>query len=129
MAVKPPITIGLAGTTFLLTAETGGLIQSFSRATNSKVIDVYDASLGYTVGSVYHDFFADYNVKIITTGGSEAPTGIFDSAPGVPLTLASISSGNGVDGGGIYTRSTTLDHQGGQLQEFTAVAKQFPGVD
>lgn len=128
MAVKPPITIGLAGTTFLLTAETGGLIQSFSRATNSKVIDVYDASLGYTVGSVYHDFFADYNVKIITTGDG-AQTGIADAAPGVALTLANISSGNGVDGGGIYTRSTTLDHQGGQLQEFTAVAKQFPGVD
>ena len=121
MAAVSPILIGLTGATFLLTAETGGLIQSFSRNTSSKNIDVYDAAVGYTVGHVFHDFVADYSIDLISTG----TTGIAATSPGVSLTLANTTAGGGVDTGTIYTLSTGLAHSGEQLRRRTVTAKQW----
>lgn len=124
MAEQDPILIGLSGATFLLTAETGGIIQSYSRRTQRQEIPVYNAAVGYTTGSVFHDPSANYTVRIITTGN----TGVAAAAPGTALTLANTTSGNGVSSGGIYTTSTSLDHNGGALREFSAEAIQRPGI-
>ena len=121
MAAASPILLGITGATFLLTAEAGGLIQSYSRNTTSKWVDVYDASVGRTVGHVAHDFTADYSVDIISTGSN----GICAASPGVALALANPTSGGGVDAGTIYTLSTGLSHSGEQLQHRTVTAKQW----
>lgn len=121
MAAASPILLGLSGATFLLTAETGGLIQSYSRNTGSKWLDVYDASVGYTVGHVAHDFTADYSVEVIST----ASTGVCAASPGVALTLANVTTGGGVDSGTIYTLGTGLSHQGEQLRRKSVTARQW----
>ncbi len=92
MAAQDPILLGLSGATFLLTAESGGIIQSFSRNTDRKKIEVVDGSVGYTTGLVYWDPKATYNVRVITT----ASTGVPAASPGVALTLANTTTGNGV---------------------------------
>ena len=121
MAAVSPILLGLTGATFLLTAETGGMIQSFSRNTTAKWIDVYDAAVGYTIGHVAHDFTADYSIDLISTG----TTGIAATSPGVALTLANTTAGGGVDTGTIYTLSTGISHSGEQLRRRTVTAKQW----
>jgi hypothetical protein len=124
MAAQDPILLNLSGATFLLTAESGGIIQSFSRNTDRQKIEVYDGAVGYTTGIVYHNPKATYNVRVITT----AATGICAASPGVALTLANTTTGNGVAAGGIYTDTTALSHNGGSLREFTVTATQMPGV-
>jgi len=120
-----PILLGLSGATFLITAESGGLVMSFSRQTSRKTIDVYDASVGKTTGRVFHDPSATYNVRLITTAG----TGVPAASPGVALTLANATTGNGVSAGGIYTETTEVSHQSEQLREFTVTARQFPAIE
>ena len=124
MAADDPILLGLTGAVFLLTAETGGIIQSFSRKTTRKNIPVYDPTVGKTTGMVYHDPSASYDIKVITTGNN----GVVVAAPGVAITLANVTTGNGVTSGGIYTSDTTLEHQGEQLQTFSFTATQHPGI-
>jgi hypothetical protein len=124
MAAQDPILLNLTGATFLLTAESGGIIQSYSRKTSRSLITVYDGSVGYDTGEVYHNPVADYDVRVITT----ASTGFCAAAPGVALTLANVTTGNGVATGGIYTQSTSLDHTGGALREFSVTAHQKPGI-
>lgn len=120
-----PILLGLTGATFLMTAESGGLIQSFSRQTTRKKIMVYDASVGYTTGKVYHDASGTYNVRLITT----AATGVPAASPGVTVSLANTTTGNGVSDGGVYCETTSLDHQAENLREFTLTAEQLPGIN
>jgi hypothetical protein len=119
-----PILIGLTGATFLLTAETGGIIQSFQRNVESKKIAVYDGSVGATTGMVFHDPHATYTVKIITTGS----TGLAAATPGATITLANTSSGNGVTTGGVYADSIQLSHDAEQLQTLTITAEQWPAI-
>ncbi len=120
-----PILLGLSGALFLLVNEGGGMVQSFERDTERTEILVYDASLGYDTGLVSHNPVASYTVEIISTGN----TGIMAAAPGVAVTLANITTGNGVTSGGIYTTGTKLSHPGGQLQRMTITAKQRPGIN
>lgn len=124
MAEADPILVGLSGATFLLTAETGGIIQAFSRNTDRQWIWVYDASVGYDIGFVSHNPAAHYNVRVIRNGNNGIPA----ASPGVALTLANTTTGNGVTAGGIYCEQPTLDHQGGQLREYTVTAIQKPGI-
>lgn len=119
MAATSPILLGLSGATFLMTAETGGIIQSFSANENSKWIDVYDASVGYTVGHVAHDFVNDYSVEVISTGSN----GICAASPGVALTLANnIATSNTAL---IYTISKNTAHSPEQLRRKSVTAKQW----
>lgn len=121
MAAASPIIIGLAGAVFLMTAESGGLIQSYTRSTGSKLIDVYDASLGYTVGHVFHDFTADYNLDMIVTGTAGIPA----SSVGTSLTLANTTTGGGVSSGTIYTLSTNINHSAENLRRYSVSARQW----
>jgi hypothetical protein len=124
MAAQDPILINLTGATFLLTAESGGIIQSFSRNTSRTELPVYDGSVGYDTGVVFHNPVADYNVTVITTSS----TGICAASPGVAYVLANLSTGNGVAAGGIYTLTTSISHSGGALRTFAITAKQRPGI-
>ena len=121
MAAKVPILINLAGAVFLMTAEDGGMIQNYSRNTGSKLLDVYDAALGYTSAHVFHDFTADYSVEIIPTGTG----GVAAASVGVALTLASIKTGGGVDSGDILTLNTGLSHTPENLRRWTVTARQW----
>lgn len=115
--------------TFLLTAESGILINNFSRNTSRTREDVYNGALGYDVGFVAHNPTAEYSIKGKTTAG----TGIPAAAPGVSLTVANLTFGNGVgttalDAGGIYTNTVGLDHSEKQFREMTVTAIQKPGI-
>lgn len=121
MAAAEPILIGLSGATFLLEAETGGIIQNYSRNTGSKLLDVYDPTVGYTTGHVFHDFIADYSVEIILTGA----LGVAAASVGTALTLANTDSGGGVSSGTILTLSTSLSHQSENLRRWSVSARQW----
>lgn len=119
MAATSPILLGLTGATFLMTAETGGIIQSFSANQTSKWIDVYDASVGYTTGHVAHDFVNDYSVEVIATGSN----GICAASPGVALTLANNIAGSNT--ALIYTLSANTSHSPENLKKKSVTAKQW----
>jgi hypothetical protein len=124
-----PILQNLAGMIFLLTAESGVLIQGFTRHTERTKDFVYNAALGYDTGFVGYNPKATYNLKGQVTGSS----GIAAAAPCVSLAVANVSFGNGVgtsgaDNGGIYTDTTELGHQPKAFREMTVTATQNPGI-
>src|SRR5690242_12265659 len=119
-----PIIVGLSGVTWLLTGETGGAIQSYSREVTRKFNFVYDAGVGKTTGFVAHDPNAKYEIEIIQTGN----TGLAAASPGVVITLNSTTAGNGVTTGGIYTESIRLRHSGEDFRRLTISAFQYPAI-
>src|ERR1700756_598986 len=122
MAVGDPIKLGALATNgvFLMTSETGIIINSFKRTVDSKRLDFYDGSQGRTTGIIYHDFLAHYTLK----GAVNGSNGIMAASIGVVLTITNTSSGQGVSGGGIYPDSIDLDHQPQNLREVTVNATQ-----
>jgi hypothetical protein len=126
MAAGDPIKLGALATNgvFLMTSETGIIINSFQRTIDSDKLDFYDGSAGKTTGVIYHDFKAKYNIK----GAVNGATGIMAASIGVILTITNTSSGNGVATGGIYTDSFQLDHQPKNLREVNVQMTQRDGV-
>lgn len=128
MALPDFALVNLTGCTFLLSAETGGIIQSEERSVSSKMKDVFDASKGYTVGFVAFDFEAAADFSAVVNGSS----GIAVAAPGVALVLAnSLGIGaalNGVASGGIYTMNVRISHQGEDLRMISGSTKQRAGI-
>lgn len=128
MAAGDPILIQLASATFLLTAETGVIIQSAERSVESKVREVFNAAVGYTVGYVFYDFVANQDFSAIVNG----TTGHAVAAPGVALTVANdlgIGAGkNGVAAGLLYTRSVRISHQGEDLRMISGSTVQRHGI-
>jgi hypothetical protein len=119
MAATAPILLGLSGATFLMTAEVGGIIQSFTANSGSKWLDVYDASVGYTTGHVAHDFVNDYSVEVIATGSN----GICAASTGVALTLANNFAASNT--ALIYTISAGRTHNPENLLRKSVTAKQW----
>lgn len=119
-----PILIGLPGVTWDLGAETGGAIQSYSRETSRKLLEVYDAGSGKTTGLVFHDPKAEYEIEIILTSAS----GLALASPGVALTLASLTSGNGVSTGGVYCKTVRRRHAGEDFLRLIITACQYPAI-
>ena len=111
---------------FLFSAETGIYIESFGRKTDSKKVSFYNAAAGYTDSEIYHDFKAMYDVKGKFISASN--TGVAVASPGVAVTLANLTTGNGVTGGGIYTQNTSFDHTGEQAADFSINAQQLAGL-
>jgi hypothetical protein len=126
MAAGDPIKTGAlaANGVFLMTSETGIIINSFKRSVDSKKLDFYDGSQGRTTGTIYHDYAAHYTLK----GAVNGSTGIMAAAVGVALTITNTSTGNGVVGGGIYPDSIELDHQPQNLREITVNATQRDAI-
>ena len=128
MAAGDPILITLSGATFLLTAETGVIIQSSDRSVESKMKEVFNASLGYTMGYVFFDFVATQDWSAILNG----VTGVALAAPGVALTLANdLGIGtpkNGVSAGGLYTKSVKVSHHGEDLRQISGTCVQRQNI-
>src|SRR5574337_1042183 len=101
MAAGDPILLGSLATNgvFLMTSETGIIIDTFRRVVDSSKFDFYDGSKGYISGTVYHDFKATYTIKRAANGAS----GIMAASIGVSIGITNTSSGNGVSSGSIYT--------------------------
>lgn len=128
MAYPAPVATGNGNImNFLFAAETGIYIQAFSRKTGSKKVPFYNAVQGLTDGEIYHDFMADYDVKGKWLGNT-SESGVGAASVGVSLTLANLTSGNGVTSGGIYTQDTNMDHTEEQAADWTVTAKQLPGI-
>jgi hypothetical protein len=128
MAAGDPILINLSGATFNMSAETGCIIQSSGRQVESKMKEVFNAALGYTIGYVFYDFVANTDFRAIING----TTGLTVIAPGVVSTLANdLSVGtakNGVATGGIYTRTVNITHEGEDLRMISGTAVQRHGI-
>jgi hypothetical protein len=126
MAAGDPIKLGALATNgvFLMTSETGIIIDSFQRTVDSDKLDFFDGSAGYTTGIIYFDFKAKYSIK----GAVNGSTGIMAASIGVILTITNTSSGAGVATGGVYTDSFLLDHQPKNLRQVTAQMTQRAGV-
>ena len=122
MAAGDPILLGALASNgvFLMTSETGIIIDTFNRTIDSSKFDFYDGSKGYISGTVYHDFKATYNIK----GAANGSTGIMAASIGVAQTITNTSTGNGVASGTIYTDRFELGHSAGQLREATWGAMQ-----
>lgn len=128
MSAGDPILINLTGSTFLLTAETGAIIQSGERTVDSKMKEVFNAAVGYTVGYVFYDFTANQDFNAVVSG----TTGVAIAAPGVALTLANDlgigTAKNGVAAGGLYTKSVRISHQGEDLRMISGSVIQRAGI-
>jgi len=128
MAAGDPILINLANANFLLTAETGVIIQSSDRSVESKLKEVFNSAVGYVIGYVFYDFVANQDFNAIVNG----TTGHAIAAPGVVLTQANdLGIGvakNGVATGGTYTRSVRISHQGEDLRMISGTTIQRHGI-
>jgi hypothetical protein len=128
MAAGDPILINLASATFLLSAETGVIIQSEERNVDSKLREVFNAAVGYTTGLVFYDFVASQDFSAIVNG----TTGHAVAAPGVALSIATDlgigAAKNGVATGGNYTRSVRVSHQGEDLRMISGTTTQRHGI-
>ena len=113
MAAGDPVKLGAlaTGVIFLLSAESGIIIESYDRDVDSKKLEQYDASVGYTTGVIYHDFKAMVAAAVATA-----------------LTITNPSTGYGVGSGGIYTDSAKVSHQGEQLRELNISATQRAAI-
>ncbi len=122
MPAGSPILLGSLTTNgvFLMTSETGIIIDSFSRTVDSSKFDFYDGSQGFISGTVYHDFKAVHTIK----GAANGATGIMAASIGVALTITNTSAGNGVAAGTLYTDRFEIGHQAAQLREVTVTAMQ-----
>lgn len=128
MAAGDPILVNLSGATFLLNAETGVIIQSADRSVDSKLKEIFDASVGATTGYVFFDFVATQDFNAILNG----TTGLAIAAPGVALTQANDlgigTAKNGVSAGGTYTKSVKVSHQGEDLRMISGSTIQRQGI-
>ena len=130
MAAGDPVLVDLTGATFLMAAETGGIIQSADRDITSKLKEIFDAAKGYVAGYVFYDFIANIAFNAILNGS----TGLALAAPGVALTLANNASliaatgGNGVSSGGVYVKDVKLNHASEELIMISGNAFQRAGV-
>ena len=128
MAAGDPVLINLTGATFLISAETGVLIQSFSSDVESKMREVFNAALGYVIGYVFYDFMRSISWSAIVNGS----TGLAIAAPGVALTLANDfgigTAKNGVATGGVYTKNVSVSHSGEDLRMISGSAVQRHGI-
>ena len=114
---------GATSTFFGCTAETGILIQSFSRNVKREKQEVVDNDGDIVVVSYYKP-----TASITIDGVVNGTTGVLAAAPGVVLSLNSTSatSGSGITGGGIYVNSTTRSETAEGFATFSVDATQYP---
>jgi hypothetical protein len=123
MATGDPIKLGALATNgvFLMTSETGIIINSYKRKTSSDQINFFDGSVGQTTGRILFDFKAEYTIK----GAVNGATGIMAAVVGSVLTFNNTSTGFGVSQGGIYVDTVELSHDPKNLREVTVTMTQL----
>jgi hypothetical protein len=108
---------------FGCTAETGIIINSFSRQVSREKAEVMDND-GDVVAVSYYKPTATISIE----GTLNGSTGVAAAVPGVALTLASTTSGSGVTGGSILVDSVTRSETSEGFSTFSVEATQYPSI-
>ena len=108
---------------FGATAETGIIINSYSRAVSREKAEVMDND-GDVVAVSYYKPTASISIA----GTLNGSTGVAAAAPGVALTIASTTSGSGITGGKVVVDSVTLEQTSEGFNEFSVEATQYPDL-
>jgi hypothetical protein len=106
---------------FGCTAETGIIINSYSREVSREKAEVMDND-GDVVAVSYYKPTASISI----TGMVNGTTGIAAAAPGVALTLASTTSGNGITTGKVVVDSASISQSSEGFSEFSVEGTQYP---
>jgi hypothetical protein len=108
---------------FGCTAETGILINSFSRQVSREKAEIMDND-GDVVALSYFKPTATISIE----GSVNGSTGVAAAAPGVALSLNSTTSGNGITGGSIIVDSVTRSETSEGFATFSVEATQYPSI-
>jgi hypothetical protein len=108
---------------FGCTAETGILINSYSRAISREKAEVMDND-GDVVAVSYFKPTATISIE----GTLNGATGVAAAAPGVALTIASSTSGSGITSGTIIVDSVTRSETSEGFATFSVEATQYPSI-
>ena len=106
---------------FGCTAETGILINSFSRTTSREKAEVTDND-GDVVAVSYFKPMAPFSISGIVNG----TTGVAAAAPGVALTINSTTSGNGVTTGKLCVDTVTINRTSEAFNDISVDGVQYP---
>jgi len=106
---------------FGCSAETGILINSFSRQVSREKSEIMDND-GDVVAVSYYKPTASITIE----GTINGTTGIAGAAPGVALTIASTASGSGITSGSIIVDSATRNETSEGFATFSVAATQYP---
>lgn len=106
---------------FGCTAETGIIINSFTRTTQREKTELMDED-----GDVIAVAFTKPTATISIESTVNGSTGVAAAAPGVALSLNSTTSGNGITGGSILVDSTTRTQTAEGFTTFGVEATQYP---
>jgi glutamate synthase domain-containing protein 3 len=112
-----------ASVVFGCTAETGILINSFSRQVSREKAEIMDND-GDVVAVSYFKPTATISIE----GSINGTTGVMAAAPGVALTINSTTSGNGITGGTIIVDSATRSEESEGFSTFSVEATQYPSI-
>lgn len=114
------ITIGTAGATWGLSAETGILVQNVSVKDSREKNQVRDGQGDFALVSFYNPTQAiSVQGVIIGTGGIAA------AAPGVALTVANANTSNGMTTGGVYVDDVDVAKVNTEFKKITANATRY----
>jgi len=108
---------------FGCTAETGILINSFSRQVSREKSEIMDND-GDVVAISYYKPTATISIE----GSVNGSTGVAAAAPGVALSINSTTSGNGITGGSIIVDSVTRNETSEGFATFSVEATQYPSI-
>jgi hypothetical protein len=106
---------------FGCTAETGILINSFSRTSSREKAEVTDND-GDVVAVSYFKPMAPFSISGIVNG----TTGVAAAAPGVALTINSTTSGNGVTTGKLCVDTVTINRTSEAFNDISVDGVQYP---
>jgi hypothetical protein len=123
MAATTVSSSAAASVVFGCTAETGILIQTFSREVTREKAEIMDND-GDVVAVSYYKPTASISIE----GAVNGTTGVAAAAPGVALSLNSTTSGNGITGGSIIVDSVSREETSEGFATFSVSATQYPSL-
>lgn len=123
MAATTVTSSAAASVVFGCSAETGILIQSFSREVTREKQEIMDND-GDVVAVSYYKPTASISIE----GAVNGTTGVAAAAPGVALSLNSTTSGNGITGGSIIVDSVSREETAEGFATFSVSATQYPSL-
>lgn len=112
-----------ASVVFGCTAETGIIINSFSRTVSREKAEVMDND-GDVVAVSYYKPTASISLSGIVNGTA----GVAAAAPGVALTIASTISGNGITSGTLLVDSVTRNETFEGFSDLAVDCTQYPSI-
>ena len=123
MAATTVTSSAAASVVFGCSAETGILIQSFSREVSREKAEVMDND-GDVVAVSYFKPTATISIE----GAVNGSTGVALAAPGVALSINSTTSGNGITGGSIIVDTVSREETAEGFATFSIEATQYPSL-